>query len=48
MNSLCILQKLFFIEMNIYTIKTKKQQSPGTMTIMGAKDTKKVITKCKN
>ena len=28
--------------------KTQKQHSPGTMTIMGSRDTKKVITKRKN
>ena len=37
------------MKMNIYTIniKTTEQQSPDTMTVMAARDPKKVITKCK-
>ena len=40
----------FSMKMNIYTIniKTTEQQSPDTMTVMAARDPKKVITKCKN
>ena len=38
------------MKMNIYTIniKTTEQQSPDTMTVMDARDPKKIITKCKN
>ena len=37
----------FSMEMNIYAIN-KTKQSPGTMAILGARDTKKVIAKSKN
>ena len=40
-------KSFFSMEMNIYTLNIK-QQSPGTMNFMGARDTKKVITKRKN
>ena len=38
----------FFFHRNEHLHNKHKKQSPGTMTILGARDTKKVITKCKN